>query len=39
MTDVQRELAAMRQTIAQLKKENAQNKETLRELRKASHKK
>lgn len=39
MTDVQRELADMCQTIAQLKKENAQNKETLRELRKASHKK
>lgn len=39
MTDVQRELAAMRQTIAQLKKENAQNKETIRELQKASHKK
>lgn len=39
MTDVQRELAAMRQTIAQLKKENAQNKETLRELQKAQHKK
>lgn len=37
MTDVQRELAAMRQTIAQLKKENAQNKETIRELQKASH--
>ena len=39
MSDVQRELAAMRQTIAQLKKENAQNKETIRELQKASHKK
>ena len=39
MTDVQCELAAMRQTIAQLKKENAQNKETIRELQKASHKK
>ena len=39
MTDVQRELAAMRQTIAQLKKENAQNKETIGEPRKASHKK
>lgn len=37
MTDVQRELAAMRQTISQLKKENAQNKETIRELQKASH--
>lgn len=39
MSDVQRELAAMRQTIAQLKKENAQNKETIKELQKASHKK
>ena len=37
MTDVQRELAAMRQTISQLKKENAQNKEAIRELQKASH--
>ena len=39
MSDVQRELAAMRQTIAQLKKENAQNKETIKELQKASRKK
>ena len=39
MSDVQRELAAMRQTIAQLKKENAQNKETIKELQNASHKK
>ena len=39
MSDVQRELATMRQTIAQLKKENAQNKETIKELQKASRKK